>query len=260
VTSFVRRQRPLAPVAAAAIVVVLIEVLTGCGGGSTSHAKSETTHPPVSSVPSPSPSHFSLPKRASLIATATTTKVAVRGSPSGPLHWSLANPNSIGAPLVFHVVGQRGLWWKVQLPARPNGVLGWVSASDVNIEVDPYSVVASLSKHMLTVADAGQVVMRLRIGVGRPTAPTPTGKFYLTELLQARNPHGAYGPYAYGTSAFSDVFSEFEGGPGQIGVHGTNDPSSIGRNVSHGCIRLHNADMARLAGVVPAGTPLTITP
>lgn len=258
--SFARRHRPYASVAAAAIVVVLIEVLTGCGGGTSSHPKADTSSAPVSIAPSASPSRFALPKRASLVATATIAKVAVRHSPAGPLHWSLTNPNSIGAPLVFHVVGQRGLWWKVQLPARPNGVLGWVSAADVNIETDPYSVVASLSKHQLTVVDAGRVLMRLRIGVGRPSAPTPTGKFYLTELLQANNPHGAYGPYAYGTSAYSNVFSEFEGGPGQIGVHGTNDPSSIGRDVSHGCIRLHNADMARLAGVVPAGTPITITP
>jgi lipoprotein-anchoring transpeptidase ErfK/SrfK len=200
-----------------------------------------------------------VPKGSTLVATATTAKVAVRLSPGGALHWSLANPNTIGAPLLFRVVGEDGAWWKVQVPARPNGAVGWVSATDVKIEIDPYRVIVSLSRHSLKVILGGRTIWHFPVGVGRPSAPTPTGAFYLTELLQAPNPHGAYGPYAYGTSAFSDTFSEFEGGPGQIGVHGTNDPSSIGRNVSHGCIRLRNSDMSTLAGVVPAGTPIAIT-
>ena len=85
------------------------------------------------------------------------------------------------------------------------------------------------------------------------------GNFYLTELLQASpSAPGAYGPYAYGLSAFSDVFSEFEGGPGQIGLHGTSDPSSVGASVSHGCIRLPNDTLRRLFSVALAGTPVII--
>lgn len=201
---------------------------------------------------------LALPKVGSLVATATAKRVVVRRTPHGAAGWSLRNPNNLGAPLVFTVIGESPGWWKVELPLRPNGSVGWVSVSDVLIELDPYSVIASLSRHTLTVVRYGRVVRRFPIGVGRPTAPTPTGTFYLTELLEAAHPDGPYGPFAYGTSAFSDVFSEFEGGPGQIGIHGTNDPSSVGRNVSHGCIRLHNSDMAKLATMVPAGTPLTI--
>ena len=78
-------------------------------------------------------------------------------------------------------------------------------------------------------------------------------------MLKATNPTGAFGPYAYGLSAFSNTFTEFEGGPGQIGMHGTNEPSSIGRNVSHGCIRMSVTNISWLAHRVPAGTPITIT-
>lgn len=145
------------------------------------------------------------------------------------------------------------------MPARPNGSVGWVTVDAVEVQVDDYALRASLRTRTLLVYRDGVVVHRFPVGIGRPSAPTPTGHFFLTELLQAADPHGPYGPYAYGTSAFSDVYSEFEGGPGQIGVHGTDDPTSIGRNVSHGCLRLRLADITALAHEVPAGTPLTIT-
>lgn len=173
--------------------------------------------------------------------------------------WRLHDPNNRGADLLFLVVGSGPTAWKVQVPARPNGSIGWVRAADVDLQVDDYALRASLSAHRLSVYRDDVLIHRYPIGVGRPSAPTPTGRFFLTELLQAADPGGPYGPYAYGTSAFSDVYSEFEGGPGQIGVHGTNDPTSIGRNVSHGCLRLRFSDITALAHEVPAGTPLTIT-
>jgi lipoprotein-anchoring transpeptidase ErfK/SrfK len=173
--------------------------------------------------------------------------------------WRLSNPNASGAPLIFLVLAQSGGGWKVRVPARPNDAVGWVADSEITLQVDPYELRASLRRHTLSVFKDARRVRVFAIGVGRPSAPTPTGRFFLTELLQAANPNGPYGPYAYGTSAFSDVYSEFEGGPGQIGVHGTNDPSSIGRDVSHGCIRLGEHDIRALAGMVPAGTPLTIS-
>ena len=176
----------------------------------------------------------------------------------GARRWRLRNPNSSGAPLVFLIVGARPGAWKVLVPARPNGATGWVRNADVDVQVDSYSLRASLHRHVLSVFRGDVRVRDYPIGVGRPSAPTPTGTFFLTELLQATQPNGPYGPYAYGTSAFSDVYSEFEGGPGQIGMHGTNEPSSIGRNVSHGCIRLHVHDIVALAHEIPAGTPITI--
>ncbi|MEN0101818.1 MAG: L,D-transpeptidase, partial [Curtobacterium sp.] len=76
------------------------------------------------------------------------------------------------------------------------------------------------------------------------------------ELLAPTN--DGYGPYAYGTTAFSDVLNSFGGGPGQIGLHGTNDSSSIGSGASHGCVRMHNADITALAKLLPLGTPFQV--
>jgi lipoprotein-anchoring transpeptidase ErfK/SrfK len=84
--------------------------------------------------------------------------------------------------------------------------------------------------------------------------------FYIKELLQPPNPNGPYGPYAYGLSGFTTVkeLANFEGGEGTIGIHGTNDPSSIGTSVSHGCVRMRNEDITKLAKVLPLGTPVDI--
>ena len=200
----------------------------------------------------------SVPAGDSLVATATRSVVRAV-SPTGTKTWSLRNPNNLGAPLVFLVIGQRSGGWLVRIPARPNGSTGWIRSSDVSVALTEWSLRISLSQHLLRVYKQGALQRKILVGLGRPSAPTPRGKFYLTEVLQATNPGGAYGPYAYGLSAFSSTFTEFEGGPGQIGMHGTNQPSSIGRNVSHGCIRMSVTNISWLAHRVPAGTPITIT-
>ena len=65
-------------------------------------------------------------------------------------------------------------------------------------------------------------------------------------------------PFALGLSAHSNVYSSFEGGDGQVGIHGTNLPQAIGQDVSHGCVRVRNAVISRLARTLPLGTPVVI--
>jgi lipoprotein-anchoring transpeptidase ErfK/SrfK len=90
--------------------------------------------------------------------------------------------------------------------------------------------------------------------------PTPIGVYYLAELLKQPDPWGAYGPYAFGLSAHSNVLYNFGGGAGEIGIHGTNEPGALGRDVSHGCIRISNAGITKLARMLPLGTPVEILP
>jgi lipoprotein-anchoring transpeptidase ErfK/SrfK len=95
--------------------------------------------------------------------------------------------------------------------------------------------------------------------VGKPSTPTPRGAFFVEEAL-ALSSYEAGGPFALATSARSNVFQEFEGGPGQIGIHGTNNLSGApGTAVSHGCIRLGTHAITWLARRIGAGVPLTIT-
>lgn len=201
----------------------------------------------------------SRPGGSSLVATALGPSVDVYPSPgaSEPSR-TLKNPQPSGAPLVLLVREQQAGWVKVLLPVRPNGSSGWVKSSEVGVSGTDYYIVIGLTEHRITVFDGRSVVLDERIGLGAGGTPTPTGLFFIKELLQPPNPRGAYGPYAYGLSAFSDVLFSFGGGPGTVGLHGTNDPSSLGRNVSNGCIRMSNTGVTRLAKMLPLGVPVQI--
>lgn len=162
------------------------------------------------------------------------------------------------APVLLVRTRRRGGWLRVLLPLRPNGSSGWIRARDVVLRTDPYRVDVRLSAHRLVVRRGGRVVLRTAIGVGRAVTPTPRGLAFVTVLLRQPDPRGLYGPWAFGLSLYSPVLSSFGGGRGQVGIHGTDAPAGIGRDVSHGCIRLPNAAIERLARILPLGTPVRI--
>jgi lipoprotein-anchoring transpeptidase ErfK/SrfK len=170
----------------------------------------------------------------------------------------LPSPNADGAPLTFLVKRRRPGWLHVYLPVRPNGSTGWVRAPAVSLAVDDYGVRVDLRRHRITVRQDRKLVDDEPIGVGRAVTPTPSGRYYIVELLQPPDPNGLYGPYAFGLSAYSPVLTGFAGGTGEIGIHGTNFPQGLGTDVSHGCIRMSNAGITRLARRLPLGTPVLI--
>jgi lipoprotein-anchoring transpeptidase ErfK/SrfK len=167
-----------------------------------------------------------------------------------------------GIPIVFLVKGtaEEGGRYEVYLPVRPNGSTGWVNAEDVTVTSVTYRIRVAIAEHRLRVFDGDQVVLDEPIGVGTAETPSPGGVYYLKELLQPPNQGGAYGTFAYGLSGFSTELTSFNGGDGVIGIHGTNDPSSIGKDVSHGCIRLNNEVINRMVDEIqlPLGTPVEI--
>lgn len=172
---------------------------------------------------------------------------------------TLSSPNADGAPLVFLVRQHVGSWLEVDLPTRPNGSTGWIRASDITLTGHDYRMQIDLGTHRLTVWNGSRQVARVSVGVGQAVTPTPSGRYYITELLKQPDATGLYGPWAFGLSAHSDVLNEFAGADGILGIHGTDNPAGIGTNVSHGCIRMSNAHITRLARKVPVGTPVDIT-
>jgi lipoprotein-anchoring transpeptidase ErfK/SrfK len=199
-----------------------------------------------------------LPKRAVLATARARVPVYHRpGARSAFLHYTASN--GYGQPRVFLVANRVAGWEEVYLPKRPNGSTGWVRDRSVTLTYDPYTVIVSLGRHMVWVYDDGRPLLATKAGVGRSITSTPTGTYFLVMLLKQPNPNGVYGPYAFGTSAFSSVYYHFGGGPGEIGLHGTDDPAGLGTNVSHGCIRISNAAITRLAKLLPLGTPVVIT-
>ena len=173
-----------------------------------------------------------------------------------PLH--LDQSTEFGSARVLLVEQLASDWVEVRLPQRPNESFGWVRASDVEIERLDVIVRVDLQQRQLTIVDHGVQTTMQAIAVGSEENPTPTGTFFITDKIDTANDAGAYGPFAIGLSAYSETLSEFAGGNGQIGIHGTNDPTSIGQAVSHGCIRLPNEIITMLANELPLGTMVVI--
>ena len=159
-------------------------------------------------------------------------------------------------PLRFMVVDKQRGWVKVQLPGRPNRSTGWLKRSAVRVDVTPYRLVIQRRERKLILLRADKRVLTVPVAVGKALTPTPAGKYYVTDLIRSTDPF--FGPYALGLSAHSPVLKEYLGGPGQLGIHGTNQPSLIGQEVSHGCIRVTNRVIRKLARTVPLGTPVAI--
>ena len=195
------------------------------------------------------------------VAYARSAHVSVYGSESSSrVRQTLANPAGDGTLLSFLVRSLHRGRALVYLPTRPNGSTGWVRRSQVRIFSDPYRVRIDLRRHRLTVRRDGAIVVSAPVGVGRAVTPTPAGTYYVVSRIRPLDSGSVYGAFAFGLSAHSNVFTRFGfGGDGRIGLHGTNDPSGVGHDVSHGCIRMTNRVILRLARILPLGTPVTIT-
>jgi L,D-transpeptidase catalytic domain len=150
------------------------------------------------------------------------------------------------------------LWLRVTLPVLPNGTRGWVPRHALGAyEISRDRLVVDLDRRRLTLRSRGHVVLRAPVGVGRSRWPTPRGTFLVRNRLQGYT-SPAYGPVAFGLSARSPTLTDWPAG-GVIGIHGTDRPELVPGAVSHGCIRLRNPDMLRLAGLMPVGTPVEIS-
>jgi lipoprotein-anchoring transpeptidase ErfK/SrfK len=213
------------------------------------------------------PTSTTLPTGVSLVAKVTGPRVAVYETPGAPAPiktldnpWLLNGAPDRPVPQVFLVEEQRQDGWiRVFLAERPNGSTGWVRQSDVTIIQNPYHVEVNLGLHEIKVLQGTSEIYKGQVAIGAPPTPTPTGKSYIRVLLETPDPTTAYGPYAYGLSGYSDVLNTFNGGDGEIGLHGNNDASVLGKSVTAGCIRMDNEQISKLAKVLPLGTPVEIT-
>jgi lipoprotein-anchoring transpeptidase ErfK/SrfK len=255
------------PMTPAAVLLAILAIagawllggVTFGGGGGT---RTQVVYPPGAGTHDLGPGSAAAagrPRFESVVATVETSRINVYSSPgsSAPL-MKLDSPNLDGAKVTFLVTKRRGKWAHVLLPTRPNGSTGWIKTTHVSLTGHSYRMVINLDKHILKVWNGTQRILRTPIGVGQAVTPTPTGLYYITELLKQPDPTGTYGPYAFGLSAHSDVLNEFAGRDGVLGIHGTNFPQGIGTNVSHGCIRMSNDAITKLANILPVGTPVRI--
>ena len=158
-----------------------------------------------------------------------------------------------------HATGPHGIrWLHVMLPGRPNGSTGWIAQQGTRALETGWHVVVNLARRTVTVYRDGRVVRSFQAVVGKPSTPTPTGAYFVEETVRmARGEPG--GPFALATSARSNVLQEFEGGPGQIALHGLDNLGGTPGNAeSHGCIRMRTRSIDWLIARIEPGTPVTI--
>jgi lipoprotein-anchoring transpeptidase ErfK/SrfK len=149
-------------------------------------------------------------------------------------------------------------WLKVMLPGRPDGSTGWIAKAGTRELITGWRILVDLEARRVTVYRDGRKMRAFQAVVGKPSTPTPTGQFFVEETVQVA-PGEADGPFALALSARSNVLQEFEGGAGQIGIHGrVGLGGTLGRAESHGCIRLATASIDWLAARIGPGTPVKI--
>ena len=265
--------------ASGASLMAGLALLAGCGhsshrgssqGAANPEAASATTA--VARVGAMTRSEPAGPNRAhtaggisSLVA--TESLVATIGPGGAPASPTPAGPSTsevpgqwLGAASVLPVIAQQRGWVEVRLAQRPNESVAWVPTRDVSLAADYYHIVINLGTMHLQLYNHGSQVADFPAGIGVQSDPTPTGHFFLAFF--ARSPSPGYGPFVMVTSAHSNIISDWEeSGDAITAIHGPlGSDAAIGTTgaaVSHGCIRLHDADLARLREV-PAGTPIDI--
>jgi lipoprotein-anchoring transpeptidase ErfK/SrfK len=262
--------------AAAATLAALLAA--GCGGAGIPHTEAAYRYSTSGLVPvslSTTGAASALASFASLAIATELDRRLPRGTSA--VAWAQAGPVSVyrsvhdrraerrfashdqyGITQVFLVKRAIPGWLEVYLPARPNDSTGWVRAASVGLTLDPYRVLVDTAGHELTTFHAGRAVMHTTVGVGTPATPTPHGLFYVVENLRMVPSTGPYGTYAFGLSAHSNVLKRFGTGDAQIALHGTDEPASIGKNWSNGCVHMNDSVADWLARTLPLGTPVEI--
>ena len=181
---------------------------------------------------------------------------SIRSRKTGRLHLETEDGvHEIYLVLRAKVDAKGRTWLQVRLPKRPNGQKGWVKREMLGpLKVRTTFLKVDRNRLRATLFKRGRKIWSSPVGVGSASTPTPAGRFYIRERLNALG--GVYGPWAFGTSAYSRL-TDWPGG-GVVGIHGTNQPELIPGRPSHGCVRVPNWKIVQLEKLMPVGTPVRI--
>ena len=171
----------------------------------------------------------------------------MRAAPGGRRLAVVGPRTQYGSQQTLWVIRRLGGWLGVVSPEAGNGRLGWIAANAASLARIDWELRVSLSRRQLTVLQDGLVQQRYRIAIGSPAAPTPTGRFAVTDRLTTGDPGGPYGCCILALSARSPH-----------AIHSTPEVSSLGKPASHGCVRVGLPQGRWLLDHIPLGTPTLI--
>ena len=166
-----------------------------------------------------------------------------------------------GIPIVAWVeeVSADGRWGRVELPYTWPRHHGWIRLAGLRREHTRVRVEVDLSAHLVTVRKLGKVLFRAPGATGAPSSPTPVGEYFVTDRVPF-SAGGYLGSFAFGISGIQPRLPAGWSGGNQLAIHGTNNPSSIGRSVSAGCVRVSETTLDRLIPLLVYGTPVIVHP
>ena len=264
-----RSSRGVALVASGVVALLLIVSallvvrFAGSSSASTSAPDAALPAPPSPAFAIPEPRPLARSRNAARWSTVTRA-VPVRDAPradAGPIAFLATQTPERTANVVLvedsaeDTTGR--LWILVRVPALPENLTGWVPRAALGAsEFVRTHLVVDLTRLTATLLSDGRPIFRAEIGIGKPAWPTPAGEFYVRSRIRSLS--SFYGPLAFGTSARSEVLTDWPDG-GFVGIHGTNEPGLLPGRVSHGCVRMRNEDILRLGTLMSVGTPVTIS-
>jgi L,D-transpeptidase catalytic domain len=180
--------------------------------------------------------------------------------PNGPTKGTLPDHTSLGSPVWLWVISlsKAGRWLRVLLPWIPNDSTGWIRVGHRRMLTTGVSLDADLSQRRLRVMRHGRPIVAFRTAIGSSMSPTPTGRFSVTDRISTGDPSGSFGWYAFGLSGHQRRLPPGWTGGDQLAIHGTNQPSSIGRAASAGCLRVSARALSILRRYAQLGTPVVI--
>lgn len=263
-TMFFRHRRLPLSIAAAALI------LAGIGIAVVLANKDKVADPIAAGrVPHPSASFTAEPvlptvRAGEIIATIAGEELDVYDAPNGKVtqtldQWSDATFHTLTLLAIEQKEEAGATWLKVMLPVQPNQSTGWIRADEVTTQSTDVQIRIFIEERELELWDGEELILKAPVALGTGETPTPPGIYSITDPLDStHNDTGVYGAYALGLSGFSEVLKEFNGGPPQLAIHGTNEPDLIGQYVSNGCIRMFNEDILTVVEHTDLGTPVHI--
>lgn len=134
------------------------------------------------------------------------------------------------------------------------------AGQSVHLATTTTRIVVRLDSRRLELWRGEQRVATYPAGIGRTVTPTPTGTFAVEDTVVTRTAdRGTYGRFVVTLTAHSNVLKHFNGGDGQIAIHGSGSLGRVGRASSHGCVILGDAALMTVFHAIGAGTPVIVT-
>lgn len=259
-----RRRAFLAGLAALiAVIPVVIGIVIGASSGAETNSQTQSLQlnqaPPPAAATSTARSEPAVPGGSGALVAVLLHPTTLHTTPGGRTLTHLGTKTQFGSPAAFWVVRHVPGWLGVMSSQAGNNRVAWIAQSSATLSRVPWKLEVSLGARRLTVLDGNRVMARFTVAVGASDAPTPTGRFAVTDRLLTGDPEGSYGCCILALSAHSPHAIQGWTGGTRIAIHSTPETSSIGEAASHGCVRVTLPEGRWLLNHIPLGTPTLIS-